>query len=431
MKKAVALLLSVLMILGMTAVAEVAPDAALEPALIADIENIAFEMTAGGSTLSRTLDGFEAYLSIDTSDGLALVAQAFNGDDSLLLALAKLVGNQLQIGVDGVDKTYVIDIPQVNEDTAGLGEALRPVLPELLKMQMPMIDMVSLPKLDLTPYLGMFAVDNGDDTIGFTVPHEAVDLLLEQLLTLARDGAESVPAAKQALEMLDQLHAAGMSFTLNGTVTDDGETQTVSVSAYQVNGEQTAETPVVIVNLTSAQDALTLTVDIPLEGQTLTVASLDISTDVAANALDATLEIGGMMQFNLALYREDDLQKAAMTLEADEEGFAVSLAYNASMTELSFAVDNTAQIDIAATVDEQGDDYCAGTLAFTLTDTDSTVRVTADYEEFLGSNQLGGYTLPVAVAPIETLQNTEEAEALQAALAPLFGYFAQVFDEAA
>ena len=78
MKKLIALLISALMILSMAAFAETAEDTAL----IARISNIALEYSAEGQAQNVNLDGFEAYLTLDTADGIRLVGQAFNGEVS-------------------------------------------------------------------------------------------------------------------------------------------------------------------------------------------------------------------------------------------------------------------------------------------------------------------------------------------------------------
>ena len=201
MKKIIALLLSLMMLFGMAAFAE-----EQDPAMVCCLSNIVFETTTNGETTAMNLEGLETYLSLDTSDGLALVAQMFNGDDSLMLALAKVVGTQLHVGIEGVDKTFVADSPNLQgQDTAGLAESLRPMLPALLDLELPMVDVGSLPKLDLVPVVSMVGAQTEGDITTFSVPAESINALMDQIIEVMKGMDSSVPGMEPVLPMLEQL----------------------------------------------------------------------------------------------------------------------------------------------------------------------------------------------------------------------------------
>lgn len=428
MKKIMALLLCALMLLGMTAVAEEASDTAL----VSSFKNIVIESTSNGQTSTMNLEGLEIYLSLDTADGLALVAQAFDGNDCLAMAVLKLVGTQLRLGVDGMDKTYVVDIPQLNgQDTDGLAEVLRPILPKLIDVQLPMINVVSLPKLDLAPIVGMFGSQEADGTTTFTIPAELIDGLLDQVIQTAKASGESVPGLAQALEMIEQLRASGTSLSVSGAVTDSADRQTVNTSIFLVNNGTVAEAPLLTLNLTSAQDEITLTVDVPGNGQTMTVASLQIQTDASENSFYSTLDIGGAMQFNLAAFQEDGMQKAALTVEGNmDASFAVTLAYgkdgDSDVMDLTFAAGEDTAFEITTHSAMVSETELAGTCSIMAAMPDAGFNLSCDIGEFLGSLDLGDFAMPEATAPMEALNGEEASAAMQTALQPLIDYFSRI-----
>lgn len=428
MKKIVALLLSMLMILGMAAVAE----EATEPALISHIGNIVIENTADGQTQTLGLDGFEAYFALDTSDGLALIAQAFNGEEFLAQAMGKLVGTQFQLGIDGVDKTFAADVPQLaGQDTAGLGEALRPMLPGMLNMTLPPIQIPSLPKVDLVPVVGMLGATPDGDTTAFEVPSEVIDTLLDQVLEAVKTSGESISGVDQVLPAIEQLRASGMSFALKGQIVDAADKQTTTLEIYIVNGGQTSEAPLAVLTLTSVPDELTLAVDIAAEGENMTIANLTLDTDSATNSFAGTLDIGDMMQFQLAIFQENGLQNAALTVDSPMgAAFGVTLSYgksgDADVCDLTFAAGEDVGFEMHVSTTQVDETASEGTFEISVVTEDNSIHVTADVEEFLGEMDLGGFALSQNVVPFDDFSSEETGEALQTALAPLLQYFNQI-----
>ncbi|MBR0368874.1 MAG: hypothetical protein IJH86_10845 [Clostridia bacterium] len=433
MKKIIALLLSLVLLLSVAAFAEGEPD----PALVCCLSNIVIETTTNGETTAVNLEGLETYLSVDTSDGLALVAQAFNGDDSLLLAVAKVVGSQMHFGIEGLDKTYVTDIPNLQGlDTAGMGDSLRPMLPALLSLELPMIDVGSLPKLDLVPIVSMVGAQTEGDITTFSVPSQLIDSLLDQILEAVKGMDISVPGMEQAVAMLEQVRASGMSIALSGQVVNTADAQTTTLDIYPVTGGQTAEAALLTLTLTSAQDDLTLAVDMNTGEQAMNVANLQIQTEAATKSLVGTLDIAGMMKFNLALFQEEGLQKAALTMESSmDSSFALTLAYGVdggrNMLDLSFAAGEDAAFEVVTHSAAGSDGAIQGDMEVSAASNGTSFRLTANFEKFLGSLDLGGYELPAETAPIEEISSEENSEALQTALAPAIEYFTQVMANAA
>ena len=439
MKKITALLLCVLMILSMAAFAEGADDTAL----ISRISNIAIEANVEGESVSKKLDDFEIYLSLDTADGLALVGQAFNGDDQLALAMAKLEGQQIKVAIDGMDKAYVADIPQLEgQDLSGIAESVRQAFPRIISYKLPMIPAISLPKLDVMPFLSMLGTSNPDGSLSFSVPSELVDTLLDQLLQTANSSAEAVPEMAQAsfqqiLGLVEQLRASGMSFSLEGTAVDALDKQTISISLFLVSQGQTSEAPVAILTLTSMQDQFDLALDVPVDGGNMTVGSLTVTT--ADGALQGVLDIAGMMQMTLNVFQEGTIQCVVLSLggSAMEGGtFAIELDYGESDGNdlIKLVVNGMDQFNVEASCTSKMTSEVSDEGAFSLyfDAQGSAVALTADIEDFIGSLNLGDFAIPAATAPIEELESEEGQAAVQTALAPLLEYFNAAFaDEAA
>lgn len=428
MRKLIALLL-IMLLLGMSAVAEEAQDTAL----VTFISNIELESGTGAPT---RLDGFEAYLSIDTADGLALVGQAFNGDESLALAVAKLAGSQLKIGIDGLDMAYALDLPQLaGQDTRALGELFRPVLPELLDARLPMIDVPSLPKLDVTALLSMVNTAVSEDgTISFSVPHELIDGLLDQVVQIGSAYAQNVQGLSEALSLVEQLRESGTSVALRGTVMDIGDSQYIRAEIYPVTGGQTAESPAAFVNITSAQDTLSVAVN-AADAVESGLASLDVMTDVEQNALSASLDIVDKMRYALGVYREDDLQKVTLTVESAGMNLAAAVKYGKNdgndVTDFTLTAGEDFGLELKSETAPVSDVSNAGVFELTADVQGNHFRLNANVETFLGYLDLGGYTLPENTESIEALSEARDSAALQSAIQPLMEYIGMAFPGAA
>ena len=422
MKKILALLLAVMMLFTVTAVAE----EAAATALVTHIGNIAIEATRGDETKNVNLEGFDAFLSVDTADGLALVGQLFNGDESLAQVVLKLVDNQIVVGIDGMDKAFAVDVPQLEgQDTTGLDEIIRAELPAILKSKLPMINLPSLTKIDIAPFAAFIGGVTEGDTTTFALPAEMVDMLLDQVIAAAKEGTKAIPGADEIIGMVEQMREFGMSFTVDGTITDSPELQTTVVNLGLVMDGEASDSPAVVLTMTSAQDALGLTLEAGMEEEKSTIAALNTQTDGQGGAIVSLTLMG--IQFQVDIYQEDGLQKATLTMgNGGAAAVAGSLVYgmdgDTDMCALSLTAgeDNFAMDIRSNTVDETSD---AGTFEFSAVTPSQSTRVTADVEDFLGSVDLGGYVLPETVVSYEELKSEENTAALNEALAPLYAYF--------
>lgn len=429
MKKLIALLLSILMILSMAAIAETADDTAL----IARISNIALDINTNGQAQTVSLDDFEAYLALDSADYPQLVGQAFKGDDQLALAVMRMTNDGVLFTIDGMDKTFVYEAEQLKSlDMNELTQQVRTALPKLLTVQLPMINNLSLPKLDVMPLLGLFGTQEADGSVSFSVPAEVIDTVLDQVLGMAKGNLASAPAAaqqaaQQVLDIVDQLRSSGLGFAVDGAAKDEGDSETVTINLYLANQGQVNDAPIATLNFVTAQDQATLNLDVTSEGSAMTIASVNVSTE--SDSLNATLDIAGMIQFSMRIFQEGTVQYVSLGIDgAAMEGdtMAAELSYGetdeGNLLKLVFNGGEAFNIEATCVTESTSEASNAGKFSLLADAQGTSINLTADIEEFLGSLNLGDFTMPETTAPIEELQSEEGQAAVAQALAPLVEY---------
>ena len=428
MKKIIALLVAVLMMLSMVAVAEAPAAEELSPAVTCRIDNIVIEKTADGQTDTTSLEGFEGYFTMDTSDGLAMIAQAYNGDEPLLWAVMKVVGSQLQVSFNDMDKTFAQEVPQLaGQDTSVLGETVRPMLPQLVNYALPQIPINSLPKIDLLDFATTLGGETEDNVTSFALPAEMVSTLLSQVVEAVKTAGESVPGIDQALSAIENLPP----FAISGQVVEAEDQQTLTINLFPVTDGVTAESPVAMLTIASAQGALTASVDMIVdeEGNTYNIGTLSIETDSATNAFVG--ELNGMgMQLSVTAFQEDGLQKAALNLQGSMiPAVSASLIYgpqdNENVFEFSLNAGEDNGLVLSSSCAPTEDGSAAGSIELTAVAGENSVHATAEFEEYLASIDMSGFDIPTEVVPYEELNNEENTKAFQNAMNPLFDYFTQ------
>lgn len=434
MKKLIALMLALLMTLGMLAVAETADPA--QTALIAGLSDVVIAMTdAEGKTQSVDLKDLVATVVVDTEDSIRLVGQVDKGDENLTYAVGELRDGKFVFTVLGAERAFEMEIP---EQAAAMvePEQIRAMLPAMMNAQLPQLPAITLPKLDLASLTAMIGGQtteaDGVATTTFSVPAEIVSMLLSQVNEVVKSTASSIPQGDQVAQVLDQLVQSGLSFALEGTLSDNGAEQSGSIAVYMAQDGQTASDPTLFLNTYSAENNFTLGVDLPSEDGTYTVGQLTAVTDPVASTMDLGLDIGGMIQMALAFSKEDDLQDVLFTFDAMGTNMTLEAKYGsqngqdynelaiAAADQLNFncvvtgAVDDTGLYngDIRINADQAGQ---------------GSFELTASIYQYLADFDATGYELPDDVVPAD--QMTEEEK--NAAIEPLNAYFASINTQAA
>ena len=431
MKKILALLLALMMALGMVAMAEEVDPA--QTALICGFENIKLAATVDGQSQSIDLSELIATVVIDTEDTLRFVGQVDKGDENLIFGVAELVGDKLHYSMSGAERTFEADLPEQalaqigDQDPAVLAEMLRAALPALLAFKLPQLGAISLPKADLSSLVGLFASDtseaDGATTMEFSIPSEIVNMLIQQLGEAVKGAAGNIPQGDQITAVIDQLQSSGLSFALNGTLSDNGDEQTVALSIHMAQEDQVAEDPVLILNTYSAQDNFTLGVDLPSEDGSYTIGQLTVVTNPDEETLDVGLDMAGMASLEVNFYKADGMQHGDLTFAAGDFHTGLSIVYGEQQDgvdyyDISGSADTygSFQITMTESADENG--VYGGDFSVSVESNQMNLDASGDYFAYMDDYDMGGYTLPEEVVPATEMTQEES----QAAAQPLMEY---------
>ena len=418
MKRMLAMMLALMMLLGMTAVAETAPAAAdmSQSALISNLTGVTIDIENAGQVQHLDMADLGVSCVVDTEDTLRFLLTADKGDEILTFALAEIQDNKLRVGLKGIDRTFEYDIPEVpGMDMASLTNVIRQNLPALMGQRMPEIKVTALPKIDLSTLLpGETTEADGVRTTAVDISAEMVSMVLSMVVQLAKTSTENVPQGKQAIEYLEQLINNGFSFAVKGTITDTDAEQSANIGIYMSDNGETAEAPTLLLNTTTAENSATLAIDLPSEDSSYTVGQLSVVTDPEAETLDSTLDIAGMISLALKMHKHDDLQCVDLTLQAPGTDAKNTLEYGVQDGQDYYAFKSEMgegnSFNCVVTGNAIDNGY-SGAIAFNTKGTDSGVAFNASYFELLGdldlATALNGYELPTETATFDTLTSDE------------------------
>ena len=419
MKKIVALLLSLLLMLGCAALAESAEKAAA----VMSLYNI--EVSTGSE--SQSLGNLAVTLILDATDEPTLVLTAENDTEYLAAGAAKITTDgKLSITLEGVDATYTGDIAELAEQSgtdantiAQFKEAL-PELPTAMKQLVPMLDElvlppfsgVTIPKLDVSALLSGFVTGESDGVTSFTIPYDQFVALMDMVSEYAGMMGSQIPYVDQLTSLIDQLKTNGQGIAVDGAIQDDGTTQTVVFNVLPVDGGTTSETPVFALVVATAENSFTLAAAQDVNSDPM--ISLAVVSDPSTPRLDVALDaMGSGMTYSM--YPNGALQVVELSGNAGSE-FAAKFSYgnenNVDVLDFNLGADGN---DVQMTFNTaKEDDMRTGSVVFSA----GGVTVTADVEMFLDATSPVGITWPETVKDLTELDNS----VLQTAIEPLTEY---------
>lgn len=435
MKKTIALLLAMLMLLSAAAFAEEAAPA--HSALVAELSNISLQFTSGEEAQSIDLTGLTVAGGLNAEDGLDLILEA-DTDETLAMAVGQVTKDTFNVAVQGLDKVYAADISQytgnINFDEMVAG--VRSMLPGLMKMELPMVPAINIPKLDLSVLPMILPASNGDES-SFEVPWETLSALADQLIQNADAVTSKVPQLAQVIDLLNMLKENGLGLALKGKVEDAGDVQTTTVDLYVVQGEEVSPDALATLTFETMENNIVLTLSMAGEGGATTLMEIKVVSDPAIPEVDFTMDImGGMASLAISEYPEDGMQRLAMDLQAqgtenvslelgygkqdDMDAVLCNLAANTSAANVAFSLNAaTALVD---------DETRAGSLAVAMTAPDgSHIGATADLAIVLTDLDMSTFEMPAETVDISELQNAD----LNTALQPLMEYLSGLAPEEA
>ena len=427
MKKTIALLLAMLMLFSFAAFAEEAP---AHTTLLAELSNISLQLApAEGEAESGELTGLMLYGGLCADEELNLILEA-DTDETLAMAVCQMTKEAFNFAMQGLDKVYTTDISEYTEniDMAELTESVRNLLPALMKMQLPMLPALNIPKLDLSILPMMMPASDGSEN-SFEVPWETLSVLVDQLIQNADVVTSKVPQLGQFIQLLSQLKDSGYGIALKGQVADAGDSQTTTVDLHLVQGENVSPEALATLTFVTMQNSVTLTLSMTAEGGSTTLMEIKLVSDPETAEIDFTIDImGGMANFAVSAYAEDGMQRIALDLQAQGTGnVSLELGYGkqADMMDtmlVNFGA-NTSAVNAAfslsgatALVD---DETRQGSMLLSVTAPDGTqFSGTADLTIVLTDADMSAFEMPAETADISELKDADFSAAFQ----PLMEY---------
>ena len=411
MRKILAILLAMLMLIGTTALAE--GDAA-----VLTLDNVT--MQTQGQNIN--IQGLTASLVLENINDLPSLALLIDGDGQpLVTAVAQLTSKQCCFAVDGMDHGYVSDLPaQAMGQLAQFGdEGMATLLPMLVPMfdqlVLPAFSGVDIPKLDMTGLLGSFMT--GSNT--FEVPAEQVSALLDQLVQLAQAQSGAIEGLDQVTAMLEQMKSSGIGFAIEGTIDDDGTAQTVSAGVCLAMGSTATDQELARLTVTSSQNNFQAVLSVTDAGDVLTAS---LVSDPSAAQLQFSMDVAGQASMSFVLFSEDGLQKASLDIAGGGQQVSLQFAYGqqGGADVVSFggqAADSNASFEINTAMGSDG--VRTGTLTISADQAGTSNIIGADVTMYTGDAiDLSGFTMPSDMRPMDQIDN----EAIGNAFAPVMDY---------
>ena len=428
MKKILAMLLAMMMLVSMAGVAEEAAD---QPtALMCAFTDVTVEMTTGGETQTVELGDLEMSFIVDASDAMRYILTAEKGEEILAYVVTEWDDDKIRATINGVDRTFETVVPEIpgGFTEESLTAMTREMLPMIMTMNIPAIKVAALPKVDLASLVGLFGGESteadGVVTTPVDVPAEMVTMMIQMLASTVKATAESMPQGKQITGLLDMLVESGLSFAIKGDITDNGDEQAVNIGFYMADQSGTQETASLFLNTLSAENSFELAVDLPSQDTSYTIAKLNVVTDPEASTIDCALDVAGMATFELKTHMKDEVQ--CIEFDANLPGTAISADMDYGKKDgidyAAFVADMGNDFSFSAAVTGEPvavDEYSYGGefFSFGATADGTGVQVTGTYYELLGTFDLAelGITFPAETADFNTLTSDE----LNAAIAPV------------
>ena len=359
MKKTIAIVLTLMLLVASVAMAEEASVLVLaDPVLTTN---------AGGQPMTIDMNGLEIALAIgnDANGVPTIQMDAANGGQSLLNAVLQFIGNRAVLDVDGLSRPIAATVSGVSADeiAEGFDAMMQPS-----GFKLPAFTGVEIPKLDLVSVGAM--VGAGADG-SFELSYQMVNMLLGQLSNYRG----VIPGtARQYTDMLfdaiDQMQATNSGFTLKGNVADDGASATLALDILPVQNGVTASASVATITLYSAANQINLDVDVHQDGQDMKLGQFALTSIPAEAELNFSLDLMGELGLAGSLYPQDGAQVAAFELTAEGQKMNFSVTYGdrdaAQFADVVVSVEGQAAVEciVETTADESGAAY--GTLDLTL-----------------------------------------------------------------
>lgn len=431
MKQVLALLLALLLLCPLAMAEELTDEP--DTALILGLSDVVITTTSpqGVQKTSNMKDLYGTFI-LDTNGAPRLIGMIDRGQENLTFGVAELYSEGVRYTLEGAERTFLVDIPQLAAvDMEALPLILRALLPHMMTLQIPQIPTITFPKGDVAALLALVGVEAtpaaAADTWTFAVPTQVVSGLIEQLDAILTAAQTHTPQLKPVTDVLSQMIEAGITFALDGTITDMGDQQTAAVEVHLADSSGVAQSPTLYLNTLTAQNSFTLAVDLPSEDTgSYTIAQLTALADPEADTFSAGLNVAGMATLSFDLKKQSGLQQAALSFDMAETGMALQVLYGTQQDRdvltLSGSATEYGAFECTLTGQEAEENLYTGDFSLSVTRGREHLVATGAYFEYLDDYDLGGYALPAVTAPATEMTQEE----IQAVTGPLVAYYEEM-----
>lgn len=331
MKKLLALTLALMLVLASAALAETAN--------ILKLSDIQVAVSNGEQEQVIDLGDLNAQIAIGAADGIPTIeVDADDGSQALLCGVMQIVDGKVVMDVEGMERPVAAAIPTENlamlggDPTEALGEAFAN-MGQLSATKLPIFQGVEIPKIDLmgiTGFLPMLGIQPETDgqSASFTIPYELVKQLLSMVTMMVP--AEAAGQLAPVLGPLNAMVQNDSGFALEGKVSDDGETAELLIDLYTVEGGVTADAPTGGLYIASTLNADTVQLLLYQEGQSYTIAEINLASSPEEAILALTANLMGQVNFSLSLSPDEaheGCQVVALEIGGNGQTIAASLNY--------------------------------------------------------------------------------------------------------
>lgn len=439
MKKLLAVLLAMLMLLASTAMAETASQVTFTDAVVT--------VSAQGQTIRYDLKDLDIILSAGSPNGVPTIQlDAATPTTTVLGAELQFIDGRMYMHLDGMDTPFFADMsttsyagvdPQssIDEAFANLGTSTD------ADAGLPMIEGIPIPKFDLMSLAGQIGAQpqtdaNGVQVATFSVPYEKVKMYMGYVpMLIASLPQETADQLQPLLQLINQWQATDSGFALEGKIADDGKTATMLVDLYLVNGGVTDTAAAGGLYIASTENNASAQILMYQQGQEVTLAEATATSDPAAAEFAVSLDMMGQLKMDIGMYQQDGAQVVAFSLDAQGEGMDASLTYGErdGKDYADFAMDIAGQAALSFSLES---DKGAPTGNFSLSAQsyadDSIVNIAANYAEATGDVEfrtIDNLSSAIDLTQLENGLDEQVATQLNNALTGLYIYLGTLTPE--
>lgn len=436
MKKMIAIVLSLLMLLSSAALAE--------ETLVTTIYDPQLAITQGDQVMTVNMQDLNIVLSAGKAGGVpTLNLDVFHKNDALLIGTLQIQGGKLLLDLESMTNTYCIPMPEQMAGTAQQGyDQLFDHLGDLHRMKLPMLPDIDLPKIDLAGALNAILTDagavDGGQKYTFELPYTMINQVISMVLPQLQQAAGNVPGIEQVIEPLNQLINSNSGLSIKGELIDKADRAELTADFYPVQGGTVAEQAAASLEINTEANGMFAQLKV-LQGEAYqSIADMALTTDAEDSGIyfvisvmnpQASSDDDELAHFTASAYPEGEVQYFDASVMAGGQALDVSFSYGKQdgddVAAFALVVPDQAAVSLnqVAEVAENGDKD--GTIAASFAADNQAFDLIAGETEVVTDASLRPVKDAENAIDLQTISDEQKAQfesELQQAMGALMGY---------